>query len=83
MTAVLILLLSVDKMTASVHQRRDGRWTLDGEAPGATIEGRAEWRESAVGGKALVFNGVEQIVVSEGVRAGGRSSDDALPAGAR
>src|SRR5688572_21818236 len=38
---------------------QDGRWTLDGDAPGATIEGRAEWRDSAVGGKALVFNGVD------------------------
>src|SRR5688572_22625563 len=63
MTAVLILLLSVDKMTASVYQRQDGRWTLDGDAPGAAIEGRAEWRDSAVGGKALVFNGVDTRLV--------------------
>src|SRR5687768_2676013 len=63
MTAVLILLLSVDEMTASERQRQDGRWTLDGDAPGVVIEGRSEWRESAVGGKALVFNGVDTRAV--------------------
>ena len=35
------------------------RWTFDGDAPCATLEGRVEYRESAVGGKALVFNGVD------------------------
>ncbi|HEX7896973.1 MAG TPA: GDSL-type esterase/lipase family protein [Planctomycetota bacterium] len=50
-------------MTASVYQHQDGRWTLDGDAPGAAIEGRAEWRDSAVGGKALVFNGVDTRLV--------------------
>src|SRR5688500_2684805 len=63
MAAFLFALLSVDEMTASVYQRQDGRWTLDGDAPGATIEGRAEWRDSAVGGKALVFNGVDTRLV--------------------
>jgi hypothetical protein len=47
---------------------QDGRWTFDGEAPGATIEGRAEWRDSAVGGKALVLNGVDTRVTIPDVR---------------
>ncbi len=39
-----------------------GRWDFDGQVPGATIEGRVEYRDSAVGGKALVFNGVDTRV---------------------
>ena len=37
-------------------------WTFDGDVPGATLEGRIEYRDSAVGGKALVFNGVDTRV---------------------
>lgn len=34
-------------------------WTFDGDVPGAKLEGRIEYRDSAVGGKALVFNGID------------------------
>lgn len=39
-----------------------GEWRLDGDAPGAELAGRAEWRESAVSGKALVLNGVDTVL---------------------
>src|SRR5687767_5031636 len=64
-----LVLLSASEMTASFYYHsQDGRWTLDGDAPGATIEGRAEWRDSAVGGKALVFNGVDTVLTIPDVR---------------
>ncbi len=50
----MILLLAVLSL--------QGRWSFDGDVPGATIEGRVEYRDSAVGGKALVFNGVDTRV---------------------
>lgn len=43
-----------------------GHWTFDGEVPGATLEGRIEFRDSAVGGKALVFNGLDTRVTIPG-----------------
>lgn len=54
----LLVLLTVGKMTASFCQQ----FSFDGEAPGATVEGKVEYRDSAVGGKALVFNGVDTRV---------------------
>jgi hypothetical protein len=40
------------------------RWTFDGEpgAPHSAIQGRAEYRDSAVSGKTLHFNGVDTFV---------------------
>lgn len=42
---------------------QDLRWGFDGEpGPHAEVRGRAEYRDSAVGGKALVLNGVDTRV---------------------
>ena len=45
-------------------QEPAARWTFDGEAgaPHTTVHGRAEYRESAVSGKALHLNGVDTFV---------------------
>jgi hypothetical protein len=40
---------------------QDARWAFDGEAGGGEIVGRAEYRDSAVSGKALVCNGVDTL----------------------
>jgi hypothetical protein len=55
MSLATVGLFSVVKLAASFCQQ----WTFDGDVPGAKVEGRVEYRESAVGGKALVFNGVD------------------------